>query len=486
MLYEVINPDDDCIKDACGVLGIFAPGIDVARLAYYGLYALQHRGQESAGIAVSNGWEVHVEKGMGLVSDVFHDDSKLNKLKGHIATGHVRYSTMGSNILLNAQPLVFRYRNGYLAVAHNGQLVNGGKLRYYLEEEGSIFQTTTDSEIIAHLIARSSEINVEDAVKESAQKLNGAYSFVLMTKDKLIALRDPYGVRPLCLGKIDGGYVIASETCALDTIGAEYIRDVEPAEMIVIDSFGIRSDKIITTDRGAFCIFEFIYFARPDSNINNRNVHLARKDLGRCLAEEHNIQADIVTGVPDSSLSAATGVSEQLSLPYEMGFIKNRYIGRTFIEPTQEVRSLGVKLKLNPARRIVEGKRVVVVEDSIVRGTTSTKIVEMLRHAGAREVYLLVSSPPIKSPCFYGIDFSSPEELIGTQRNVSEIAQILGVDYLGYLSVAGMLKSIGLPEEMFCTACFTGHYPIKLDGQFYKTLFEKKGEARKSIIDSEI
>lgn len=486
MLHEIGNNDGDMIRDACGVLGIYAPGKNVAQLAYYGLYALQHRGQESAGIAVSNGWEVNIEKGMGLVSEVFQDDMKLNSLVGHIATAHVRYSTMGSSILLNVQPLLFRYRNGYLAVAHNGQLINGGKLRSQLENEGSIFQTTTDSEIIAHLIARSGKTEIEEAVKEAAQSLSGAYSFVLMTKDKLIALRDPNGVRPFCLGKIDGGFVVASETCALDTIGAEFIRDIKPGEMIVIDSFGIRSEIISHTDKGAFCIFEFIYFARPDSNINFRNVHLVRKELGKRLAKEHQIKADLVTGVPDSSLSAATGVAEQLGLPYEMGFIKNRYVGRTFIEPAQEIRSLGVKLKLNPAKSIIEGKKVVVVEDSIVRGTTSSKIIDMLKHAGAKEVYVLVSSPPIRFPCFYGIDFSSPEELIAYKRTVWDIALWLKADYLGYLSVEGMLESVGLPGELFCTACFTGNYPIKLNGQFHKTLFEKLGDNRGKLVDSQI
>jgi amidophosphoribosyltransferase len=462
MFSEIIDLDGDKMREECGVFGIFAPGSDVARLTYYGLYALQHRGQESAGIAVSNGKIIKGEKSMGLVSEVFHDTSKLQRLVGDIAVGHVRYSTTGSSLLVNAQPLLVRYRNGFLAIVHNGNLVNGGELRTELETEGSIFQATTDSEVIAHLIARSGEADIEAAVKKAVPVIRGAYTFILMTKDKLVGLRDPKGIRPLSLGRTAGGYVLASETCAFDTMGAEFVRDIQPGEMVVIDKDGVRGEQLFATDKDSLCVFEFIYFARPDSNLDGRNVHTARKQLGRRLAIEHPVEADIVTGVPDSSLSAASGVAEQLGLPYEMGFIKNRYIGRTFIQPTQEIRDLGVKLKLNPVRQIVEGKRVVMVDDSIVRGTTSKHIIQMLRNAGAREVHVRISSPPVKCSCFYGIDTSTSGELIGAQLDVPDIAKAIGADSLGYLSEEGMLESIGLPKKGFCTACFSGCYPIQI------------------------
>lgn len=456
-----INWTADKMEEECGVLGIYAPGSDVAQLSYYGLYALQHRGQESAGIAVSDGKTIRGEKGMGLVSEVFQDTGKLDRLKGYISVGHVRYSTTGSSLLVNAQPLMIRYRNGFLAIVHNGNLVNGRELRLSLEDEGSIFQATTDSEVIAHLIARSGEQDLVEALKKSLPRLRGAFTFVLMTPDKLIGLRDPHGVRPLSLGETAGGYVLASETCAFDTVGAEFVRDIEPGEMVVIDKKGPRFIRFAEQERKALCVFEFIYFARPDSNLHGRNVHMVRKRLGRRLAEEHPVEADIVTGVPDSSLSAASGVAEQLGLPYEMGFIKNRYIGRTFIQPTQEIRSLGVRLKLNPVRQIVAGKRVVMVDDSIVRGTTSMKIIEMLRNAGAKEVHVLISSPPVISSCYYGIDTSSSGELIGARMSVEEIAKAIGADSLGFISEEGMLDCMDLPKNGFCTACFSGCYPIE-------------------------
>ncbi len=388
-----------------------------------------------------------------------------------MGVGHVRYSTTGSNLLMNAQPLLFRYRGGHLAVAHNGNLVNGAKLRSELEDGGSIFQTTTDSEVIAHLIARSGKLDIEDAVRQAAPKLKGAYTFVLMTGNKLIGLRDPHGIRPLSLGKMGSGYVLASETCAFDTVGAEFIRDIEPGELVVIDASGVKSVRLFDSVSQALCVFEFIYFARPDSNLHGRNVHLARKQLGRRLALEQPVDADIVTGVPDSSLSAASGLAEQLGLPYEMGFIKNRYIGRTFIQPSQESRMLGVKLKLNPVRQTVQDKRVIMVDDSIVRGTTSLRIIEMLRHAGAREVHVRISSPPVIASCFYGIDTSSSAELIGARLDVPSIARAIGADSLGYLSIDGMLDSMGLPQEGFCTACFSGSYPVEVTDKG-KSMFE--------------
>lgn len=452
----------DKFQEECGVFGIYAPESDVAQLSLFGLYALQHRGQESAGIAVSDGRKVKVEKGMGLVSEVFADREKIGRLQGQLAVAHVRYSTSGPSTLVNAQPLVFRYRNGYLAVVHNGNLVNGRQLRQRLEYDGSIFQTSTDSEVIAHLIARSGETDIEVAVKKAVPQLRGAYTFILMTEDRIIGLRDPQGIRPLSLGKTSRGYVLASETCAFDTIGAEFERDIEPGEMVVIDRDGVRSYRLFYSASQALCIFEFIYFARPDSNLHGRNVHLVRKRLGRRLAVEHPVEADVVTGVPDSSLSAASGVAEQLGLPYETGFVKNRYIGRTFIQPSQEIRALGVRLKLNPVRQIVNGKRVIMVDDSIVRGTTSTRIVEMLRNAGAKEVHVLISSPPVIASCFYGIDTSAPGELVAARLNVEGIARYIGADSLGYLSMEGMLESMDLPADGFCTACFSGKYPVEV------------------------
>ncbi len=460
MFTEMIDLTAEKMREECGLLGIYAPGSNVAQMAYYGLYALQHRGQESAGIAVSDGRKIRGEKGMGLVSEVFQDTGKLALLPGHIAVGHVRYSTTGSSLLVNAQPLLIRYRSGSLAIAHNGNLVNGHELRHSLEEEGSIFQATTDSELIAHLIARSGEQEIVAALQKALPRLRGAFTFVIMTADKLIGLRDPQGIRPLSLGETAGGYVLASETCAFDTIGAEFVRDIEPGELVVIDKKGPHFINYARSEKKSLCVFEFIYFARPDSNLHGKNVHMVRKRLGRKLAQEQPADADIVTGVPDSSLSAASGVAEQLGLPYEMGFIKNRYIGRTFIQPSQEIRSLGVRLKLNPVRQIVEGKRIIMVDDSIVRGTTSLKIIEMLRNAGAKEVHVRISSPPVISPCYYGIDTSSSAELIGARMSVNEIAKAIGADSLGFISEAGMLECMDLPAEGFCTACFSGYYPL--------------------------
>ncbi|MBT9139723.1 MAG: Amidophosphoribosyltransferase [Dehalococcoidia bacterium] len=460
MFAEMMDLSAEKMREECGVLGIYAPGSNVAQMAYYGLYALQHRGQESAGIAVSDGKTIQGEKGMGLVSEVFQDTGKLTHLPGHISVGHVRYSTTGSSSLVNAQPLLIRYRSGFLAIAHNGNLVNGHELRHSLEEEGSIFQATTDSELIAHLIARSGEQEIVAALQNALPRLRGAFTFVIMTADKLVGLRDPQGIRPLSLGETAGGYVLASETCAFDTVGAEFVRDIEPGEMVVIDKKGPRFISYAHSEKKSLCVFEFIYFARPDSNLHGKNVHMVRKRLGRKLAEEQPAAADIVTGVPDSSLSAASGVAEQQGLPYEMGIIKNRYIGRTFIQPSQEIRSLGVRLKLNPVRQIVEGKRVIMVDDSIVRGTTSLKIVEMLRNAGAKEVHVRISSPPVISPCYYGIDTSNSAELIGARMSVSEMAKAIGADSLGFISEAGMLECMDLPPEGFCTACFSGYYPL--------------------------
>lgn len=448
------------MEECCGIFGIFAPGCDVSKLTTYALYALQHRGQESAGIALSDGQNIQLRKGPGLVSELLPKFKELETIPAISAIGHVRYSTTGDTRPENAQPLLISYRHGSMAVAHNGNLVNGEELRERLEKEGSIFQTTTDSELIAHLVARYGYSDLESSLKGVMPYLHGAYSFLFLTEDKLICMRDPYGIRPLSLGQWQGHHVLASESCAFDTIGAEFVRDVNPGEMIVIDESGLKSIPVLPTHRTALCIFEFIYFARPDSNIGGANVHLVRKELGRRLARECPAEADVVTGVPDSSMAAASGFAEEAGLPYEIGLIKNRYIGRTFIQPSQQVRDIGVQLKLNPVQKVVEGKRVVVVDDSIVRGTTSKRLVDMFFRAGAREVHLRISSPPVVSSCFYGIDTPTYEELIGYQRQVEEIRAKIGATTLGYLSQEGMLGAMGLPEDNFCVACFSGDYPI--------------------------
>ncbi|HSW35331.1 MAG TPA: amidophosphoribosyltransferase [Candidatus Limnocylindrales bacterium] len=448
------------MREACGVFGIYCRDEEVAQLTYYGLYALQHRGEESAGIAIADGEKVVVEKGMGLVSDVFQNKEKLTKLKGHIACGHVRYSTTSASEIMHAQPLVVRYYGGFLAVSHNGNLTNCKELRDKLEGNGSIFQTTSDSEMIAHLVAISGKKELTSSLKFAAEQLKGGFAFVLMTEKSLIGLRDPWGIRPLSIGALNGGFVLASETCAFDAVGAEFIREVNPGELVVIDEDGLFSEQLVSTSGEKFCIFEFIYFARPDSQHLGKNVHLVRKEFGRILAREHRLTADLVTGVPDSSLSTAPGVAEELNLPYETAFVKNRYVGRTFIQPEQNDRTLGVRLKLNPMNTLVAGKKVIMVDDSIVRGTTSMRIVDKLKKAGATEVYVLISSPRVTHPCFYGIDTAS-KDLIGAKMDVPAIAKAIGADYLGYLSKEGMLGATGLGKDRFCTACFDGCYPDK-------------------------
>ena len=451
----------DKMEEACGVFGVYAPGQDLFRVTNFALYALQHRGQESAGIALSDGQNIHLKKGQGLVAEVFPRLQGGPKgVDANGALGHVYYSARGKARPENAQPLLVRYRQGNLAVAYNGNVINAGELREKLEKEGSIFQTMTDSELLAHLIARSGHSKLESALQSVLPALHGAYSFLFLAEDRLIGLRDPYAMRPLSLGRWQGHYVLASETCAFDTIGAEIIRDVRPGEMVVISKEGLQSIQVLPSSRTALCVFEFIYFARPDSDIHGKNVHLVRKRLGRLLAREHPVQADLVTGVPDSSLAAATGFAEELGLPYEMGLIKNRYIGRTFIQPDQEIRDIGVQLKLNPIQQVVQGKKVVVVDDSIVRGTTSKKLVNMFVQAGAKEVHLRIGSPPIICPCCYGIDTPERSELIGAQRQVEEIRQKIGATSLQYLSRLGMLKAVGLPPDSLCMACFSGEYPL--------------------------
>lgn len=466
MSYEIMHKDFmlDKLNEECGVFGVFGHP-HASDLTYYGLHALQHRGQESAGIVTSNGEAFTYHKGMGLVTEAFADNA-LAKLNGKHAIGHVRYTTAGASKLENAQPLIFKYKGGNLALAHNGNLVNSNQIRSLLERQGSIFQTTSDTEVIPHLIARSGYDQIEDAIKEALSMIKGAYALLFLTEDKLIAVLDPNGLRPLSLGKIGDHYVFSSETCAFDVIGAEYVREVEPGEMVVITEEGMRSERFTQQTQRSICSFEYIYFARPDSNIDGINVHQTRKELGRRLAHEFPIEADVITGVPDSSISAAIGYAEESGIPYELGLIKNRYVGRTFIQPNQELRSKGVRMKLSAVRKVVEGKRVVMIDDSIVRGTTSGRIVKMLREAGAKEVHVLISSPPVMNPCFYGIDTSTREELIASTKTVEQIREFIEADSLGFLSVEGMIGAIGreddAPNNGHCVACFTGQYPTEI------------------------
>jgi len=455
----IILPDKP--REECGVFGIYAPGRDVARLSYYGLYALQHRGQESAGIAIADGKRVQLHKGMGLVAEVFYGD-QLNQLKGHLAIGHVRYSTTGASHAVNAQPLLFRYAEGLLALAHNGNLTNVTELRSQLMASGAVFQSSTDSEVIVNVIARSNHGDLIDALTKCMIDVKGAYSLVLLTENKLIALRDPNGFRPLCLGKLDDGYVVASESAALGIVGATLLRDVQPGEIIIIGEKGLESFQILQPRRRSHCIFEYIYFARPDSTIDGYNVNQVRREMGRMLAEEYPVEADIVIPVPDSGTAAAQGFAERSGIPFELGLIKNRYIGRTFIQPTQDMRDLSLRLKLSPVRELLTGKRVVIVDDSIVRGTTSHKIVALLRECGVREVHLCLSSPPITRSCYYGIDTSNEHELIAAQMPMKDIRREIGADGLHYLSLEGLLKIFGSSRDEFCTACFDGNYPVEV------------------------
>lgn len=449
----------DKMSEECGVFGVYNLK-DAPQLIYYGLHALQHRGQESAGIVTSNNKSFYYHRGMGLITEAFGNE-ELNSLIGSNGIGHVRYSTTGSSTLENAQPLVFKYSGGELAIATNGNLVNALQVRHQLERQGAIFQTTSDTEVIAHLIARSMYERLEDAVKEALSVVKGAYALLIMTNEKIIAAVDPNGIRPLALGQLNDGYLISSETCAFDEVGATFIRDIEPGEFLVFEDGDVRSEMFSMKTKKATCCFEYIYFARPDSEISGINVHMARKNLGKKLAEESPVAADVVTGVPDSSISAAIGYAEASSIPFELGLIKNRYIGRTFIQPSQELRELGVKMKLSSVRKVVKGKKVVMIDDSIVRGTTSGRIVKLLREAGATEVHVRISSPPVKNPCFYGIDTSSREELIAANKSVEEIKELIGADSLEFLSIDGMLEALSRKSNNHgcCLACFGLEYP---------------------------
>ena len=456
-------------REFCGVFGIFGDP-KAAEKTYLGLYALQHRGQESAGIAASNGQQIVLHKGMGLVWSVFSDPDVMLKLAGTSAIGHNRYSTTGSSGIINAQPLLMQFKGGQIAAAHNGNIVNAIDLRKCMEEKGSIFQTTSDSEIVLHLIARSQKDSIEEKIIDSLIQLDGAYCFVFLTPSKLIAARDPYGFRPLCLGKAGDAVVVASESCALDIIGADYIRSIEPGEVVIIDEKGVVSRKLPPALNSAFCIFEYIYFSRPDSIIFGEKVDKVRRQLGKKLAEEAPADADIVIAIPDSANTAALGYAQVAGLRFEIGLIRNHYVGRSFIAPDQQERDLDVKIKFNPVTGVLKGKRVVVVEDSIVRGTTLKKLVHLIRHAGAAEVHVRVSSPPVVSPCFYGIDISNQGELIAASESVEEIRKHIGADSLAYLSVEGMLAAVQ-EGNLHCTACFTGNYPTAIPVNFQKEQF---------------
>jgi amidophosphoribosyltransferase len=456
----LIQLEDDHFHDHCGVFGVFGHP-EAAKMAYLGLYALQHRGQESAGIASTDGVELHVHKSLGHVQDIF-TPSVIAKLPGDAAIGHTRYSTAGDNSLMNAQPVVIDCNKGKLALGHNGNLTNALEVRRKLEHRGSIFQTTSDTEVIVHLIARSSARNLSGAIADALNQVEGAYSLLLLTRDEIYAIRDPRGFRPLCLGRLNGAWVAASETCAFDLIDAEYVREVEPGEMVRISRSGLESIRFAPEKPHQYCIFEHVYFSRPDSVVFGRPVNESREQLGRLLAQEHPVQADIVTPVPDSGVPAAIGFAAESGIPFRMGLIRNHYVGRTFIEPQQAIRDFGVKLKLNPVRRMLEGKRVVLVDDSIVRGTTSRKIVRLVREAGATEVHVRISCPPTISPCYYGVDTPRREELIGANNSVEGIRQFLGADSLGYLSLKSLRAALGDTEGKFCTSCYTGSYPTEL------------------------
>ncbi len=458
-------------RHECGVFAVFNHP-NASTLNYYGLFALQHRGQESAGIAstVGSGAPFLTHKGMGLVSGVFGNDA-LDHIQGTRAIGHVRYSTTGSSNLKNAQPLVVDTARGQLAVAHNGNLVNAAQLRLELESEGSIFQTTVDSEIVLHLLAKPDKTASPLA---ALRRLEGAFSMVIMGEHEIIGVRDPHGFRPLSLAKLDGAYVLSSETCAFDLIHAEFIREIEPGEVVIIDEKGIRSEWPFRRARKSFCIFEYVYFARPDSTIDDMNVKEVRVQMGRELARLHPVDADIVVPVPDSGIYAALGFSNELNIPFDLAFVRNHYIGRTFIQPTQLIRDFNVRVKLNLIGEAVRGKRVVVVDDSVVRGTTARARVVNLREAGATEVHLRVSCPPHKHACYYGIDFPDPEKLIANQMTIEQIRDYLGADSIGYLDVDSMVAATGLPESNFCIACFNGQYPLPYDESFDKLFMEKR------------
>jgi amidophosphoribosyltransferase len=479
----------DSLREACGVFGVFAPGEDVARLTFYGLYALQHRGQESAGIATSDGKRINVRTGMGLVSQVF-DEPEIESLSGKMAIGHTRYSTTGSSRIINAQPLRVAGPNGELALGHNGNVINTEILRQAMEREGFVFSTTSDSEVIAEMLASAPGEDWQERWRHTMRRLEGAYSLVVLTPDSLMAARDPMGVRPLCLGKLNQGWVVASESCALDNLGATFIREVEPAEVIRISDQGLETFIATEPAKRSFCVFENIYFARPDSVMMGNLLYPQRMAMGAELAKAYPVEADVVIGVPDTGTPAAVGYAAESGIPFREGVVKNRYVGRTFIQPDQRIRERGVNLKFNPLREVLAGKRVVVVDDSIVRGTTKPRFVQMLRKAGASEVHVRICSPPIVSPCYFGVDMATKWELIAAQNSdedgqvdVEAIRQHIGADSLGYLSMEGLMRAVQAPQSDFCTACFTGRYPVAVPLQMDKLAFEN-GKAEGTPLSS--
>ena len=462
---------DDHLRDACGIVGVYARGEDVARAAFFGLYALQHRGQESVGIATGDGERIRIHRAMGLVGTLQEED--LERLPGYVAIGHTRYSTTGSSNLRNAQPIFSQGPSMELALAHNGNVVNALELRRELAEWGCTFSSTGDSEIIAHLISQAPGSTWEERISYAMRRLRGAYSLTVMTKDALLGIRDPLGVRPLCLGKLDSGWVIASETCALDHIGATYLRDVEPGEAVIIDGQGLRTVVRREAEGGrAPCMFEVIYFARPDSVLDGKLVYTSRMAMGAELAREHPVEADLVIGVPDSATAAAVGYSQESGIPYGEGLVKNRFVGRTFIQPDQRLRDLGVRTKLNPLPDLIDGKRLVVVDDSIVRGTTTPHVMSLLRRGGARSIHLRICAPPLMHPCHLGIDLGSRKELIAANKTVPELREFLGADSLGYLSHEGLLRAVGSANGGYCMGCFNGKHPIPVQLEMDKLALE--------------
>ena len=452
----------DKFHDECGVVGVYGHP-DAANLVYLGLYALQHRGQESAGIAASSNGKMHLEVGMGLVADVF-SDVRLKKLPGNIAVGHNRYSTTGVSRVKNAQPCLIEYSGGTMAMGHNGNLVNASEIRKELGVAGAIFQSTNDSEVIVHLMAQSRRNSFVDRAVAALSQVKGAYSIVLMSENELVAARDPQGFRPLCLGKLDGAYIVASESCVMDLVEAEFIREIEPGELILINQFGVKSFHPFQKASTKQCVFEHIYFSRPDSYLFGHSVYSTRKLMGKALAREKPVEADVVVPVPDSGVISAMGYSEEAKIPFQMGLIRNHYVGRTFIEPQSQIRNFGVKIKLNAVKPVIEGKRVIIIDDSIVRGTTSKKIVRMLREVGAREVHVRISSPPTTHSCFYGIDTPTKGELIASNMDIDQTCEYLGADSLHYISLEKMLEIFGEQKDDFCAACFDGRYPVDVTG----------------------
>ena len=464
---------DDKPREACGLFGIYAPGEDVSRISFFGLFALQHRGQESAGIAASDGGRISVHTRMGLVAQAF-DEESLSKLTGHLAIGHTRYSTTGSSRIDNAQPMLVNGPWGEVALGHNGNVINAQELRIELEERGVQFKGSSDTEVMAHWLGQAPGATWPERIRYCMNRFQGAYSLVLMTKDKLIGIRDPMGVRPLSLGKLNGGWVIASESAALDHIGSDVIREIEPGEAVIIDETGVTSHQLVERDSHSLCIFEHIYFARPDSIVGGKLLHSARQRMGAQLAKEYPVDADMVVGVPDSAVAAGMGYARESGIPFGEALLKNRYVGRTFIQPDQRIRELGVRLKFNAMPEVLEGQRIIVVDDSIVRGTTTPHVVNLLKKNGAKEVHMRICAPPIQHPCFFGVDLATRGELLAAHNTVEEIRQLIGADTLGFLSIKGLVEAVSLPNNEVCTACFTGKYPIPVQLEMDKLAMETR------------